>query len=115
MFTNGDRPLRVGVLKTNNFFDVTSSCLRAVDLAADELKKQGTPLHWWRLACTDEASRAGHTLVEFEEINVMEMVELFYSLVAADGGETVLEALRGQVGGSSADIYYPATHSGAGH
>ena len=71
-------PLRVGYYVDDGFMAPSPACARAVTETVAAL------------------SAAGHECVQFAPPRVLDAVSLFYALLAADGGRTMTEQLRGE-------------------
>jgi fatty acid amide hydrolase len=76
---NSDAPLRIGYFESDGFFEPAPSFQRAVREAVAALR--GVP---------------GVTLIPFKPPNVTAGVMLYYSLMTADGGETMFQGLYGE-------------------
>ena len=72
-----DKPLRIGYFTTDGFFEPSSACKRAVTDAVAALSRNPNV-----------------TLIPFQPPCMTEAVMLFYSLMTADAGATLLNTLE---------------------
>ena len=76
---NSETPLKIGFYTTDNFFEASEACSRAVTETARLLRSRG------------------HVVVEFAPPEVPKAMEFYYGLLSADGGKTILSAINGHV------------------
>lgn len=73
---HGGRPLRIGVMESQEFFEASPACQRAVREAAEAFRRQGAEV------------------VPFHVPNASEASALYYSIMTAEGGmQSFIEAL----------------------
>ncbi|KAH9862791.1 hypothetical protein J1614_010884 [Plenodomus biglobosus] len=75
-YTNSDKKLRIGVMRTDHVVDPSPACARALDETVAALKAQG------------------HTVVDVEPPSPYEALQLASHLLLSDGGATFLSHFR---------------------